>query len=239
MASAPRLTIVTVVDPPIPEDKIQPGVAITPEEGNIQAVMADWEDFSGTLPETRENLSKIVRSIKIIMDHLPSPLPSGTKLRGIPVELARPEDFDDLDAPPAGAPLGARSFDRLTGEVAAVIDGESDKLSRQGDTTSMTEITRDELNAKLEALESRMDARVVAIGGKIDAFLAAQVERDKASEYRFGRIEGDLSSIKSDLKSTASDVHEVRRTLSRYMGGFSVGAAVAGLVIGAALKHFF
>lgn len=106
-------------------------------------------------------------------------------------------------------------------------------------TKPMTEITRDELSAKLEALESRMDSRVSSIGGKIDAFLAAQLERDKASEYRFGRIESDLSSIKADIKSTSTDVHEVRRTLARYMGGITVAAAIAGIVIGAVIKHVF
>lgn len=115
----------------------------------------------------------------------------------------------------------------------------TDSLIISRHTQAMTEITRDELNARLEALESRMDSRVTAIGGKIDAFLAAQAERDKASEYRFGRIESDLSTIKTDLKTTSSDVHDVRRLLARYIGGITVGAAIAGIIIGAAVKHFF
>jgi len=61
----------------------------------------------------------------------------------------------------------------------------------------MTDITRQELDAKLDAIDARL-------GGKIDAFLAAQAERDKAADYRFGRIESDLSEIKGDFKSLKS-----------------------------------
>jgi len=114
-----------------------------------------------------------------------------------------------------------------------------DSVPKRKDTDPMNDITREELNARLEALESRMDSRVGAIGGKIDAFLAAQVERDKASEYRFGRIESDLSSIKTDLKTTSTEVGVVHRTLARYMGGIAVAAAIAGIVVGAVINHAF
>lgn len=103
-------------------------------------------------------------------------------------------------------------------------------------TSEMSEITREELNARLEALESRMDGRVSAIGGKIDSFLAAQAERDKAGEYRFGRVELDISSMKSDLKTAASDVHGIRTHIAKYTGGIAVAAAIAGIVIGAVIR---
>jgi hypothetical protein len=116
---------------------------------------------------------------------------------------------------------------------AKIHSPQGDTSRRVVDTKVMNDITRDELNAKLEALESRMDSRVSTIGGKIDAFLAAQAERDKASEYRFGRVESDLSSIKTDVKTMSSEVHEVRRTLSKYTGGIAVAAAIAGIMLGA------
>nr|WP_298168311.1 hypothetical protein [uncultured Pseudomonas sp.] len=53
---------------------------------------------------------------------------------------------------------------------------------KRADTeTAMNDITRPELDAKLEAIEARMDARVASTNTKIDAFLAAQSERDKAT----------------------------------------------------------
>jgi len=51
-------------------------------------------------------------------------------------------------------------------------------------TRSMNTVTRQELDAKLEAIEARMDARVVSIEGKIDIFLAEQRERDKRLDER-------------------------------------------------------
>lgn len=111
-----------------------------------------------------------------------------------------------------------------------------DSPAKPTDDRHMNEITRDELNARLEALESRMDSRVSSIGGKIDAFLAVQAERDKASEYRFGRVESDISSMKADLKTAVSDVHGIRTHIAKYTGGIAVAAAIAGIVIGAALR---
>ncbi|POP97538.1 hypothetical protein CXB40_27005 [Pseudomonas syringae pv. avii] len=127
-----------------------------------------------------------------------------------------------------------------------------DKTTDEDDTQRMSEPHnyRHELSLRDEQLRREMDlrqesfrteqaARDKALDEKFSGFLAAQAERDKGSDYRFGRIESDLSSIKGDLKTVNSDVHEIRRTLARYMGGIAVGAAVAGIVIGAAVKFLF
>ncbi|MCG8911275.1 hypothetical protein [Pseudomonas sp. DP-17] len=52
----------------------------------------------------------------------------------------------------------------------------------------MSDVTRQELDAKLEAIEARLDTRLASISGKIDAFLAVQAERDKALEQRDERL---------------------------------------------------
>lgn len=75
--------------------------------------------------------------------------------------------------------------------------GSGDLSKKISHNQAMTDITRQELDAKLDAIDARL-------GGKIDAFLAAQAERDKAADYRFGRIESDLSEIKGDFKSLKS-----------------------------------
>ncbi|NWB64037.1 hypothetical protein HX880_34200 [Pseudomonas sp. F1002] len=43
----------------------------------------------------------------------------------------------------------------------------------------MSDISREEFNAKLETIEAKMDARAESVSSKIDAFLAVQAERDK------------------------------------------------------------
>ena len=77
---------------------------------------------------------------------------------------------------------------RLAGNTASV-----DVTWTETHTEPMTDITREEFNAKLETIEARMDARVESVSSKIDAFLAAQsavqIERDKAQTERDKRFE--------------------------------------------------
>lgn len=54
-----------------------------------------------------------------------------------------------------------------------------DKPPHQSHTQDMSNISREEFNAKLEVIESRMDARAESVSAKIDAFLAVQSERDQ------------------------------------------------------------
>ncbi|WP_236169756.1 hypothetical protein [Pseudomonas atacamensis] len=68
-------------------------------------------------------------------------------------------------------------------------------------TATMSEISREELSAKLETIEVKMDARVESVSGKIDGFLAAQVERDKRLDAALAQIAKDNSETKSSLSS--------------------------------------
>lgn len=86
----------------------------------------------------------------------------------------------------------------------------SDNKGKQKHTYSMNDITRHELDAKLEAIEARMDGRVASIEGKIDAFLAAQAVRDSAQTERnqgfdkaIGEIKTGISSMKTTVIVTA------------------------------------
>lgn len=51
-------------------------------------------------------------------------------------------------------------------------------------TQHMNDVSREELNAKLETIEAKMDARAEAVSSKIDAFLAVQAERDQRFNER-------------------------------------------------------
>ncbi|SFU97960.1 hypothetical protein [Pseudomonas sp. OV546] len=55
----------------------------------------------------------------------------------------------------------------------------NDRLTTRVHTESMSEISREEFNAKLETIETKMDSRAESVSSKIDAFLAVQAERDK------------------------------------------------------------
>jgi hypothetical protein len=68
-------------------------------------------------------------------------------------------------------------------------------------TKPMNDITRHELDAKLEVIEARMDGRVASIEAKIDGFLSAQAERDK-------RLDGELEASRRESR-------QIFQTLSR------------------------
>jgi len=76
----------------------------------------------------------------------------------------------------------------------------------------MTEVTRPELDAKLEAIEARMDGRVASIEGKIDAMLARMEGRDVAYEQRFANFEQRFTGIEESLKDTRNAVGSLKST---------------------------
>lgn len=53
----------------------------------------------------------------------------------------------------------------------------------------MNAISREEFNARIETIETRMDARVEGVSAKIDAYLLTQSERDKAQMERDKRYD--------------------------------------------------
>lgn len=60
---------------------------------------------------------------------------------------------------------------------------------------------REELDVKLQLIETRMDGRVALIEGKIDALSGVLTERFKAMDERMGRIEGDANETKTSVSS--------------------------------------
>lgn len=120
----------------------------------------------------------------------------------------------------------------------AIAAKEGDTRTFAGNTEAMSDITREELTAKLEALESRMDSRVSAIGGKIDAFLAAQAEREKRIDERHEESGKAFSKVSDKMDSMSSDLHAVRRWQSAYTAGVAILTFVAGLAITALIRTF-
>lgn len=78
----------------------------------------------------------------------------------------------------------------LTGSAAVAIPKEK-----------MTEVTRDEFNAKLETIEVRMDSRVASIESKIDAFLTRVDDRFASTNERFDRMETGFKEVRQESKN--------------------------------------
>lgn len=98
-----------------------------------------------------------------------------------------------------------RTFDELPACLFPEAVKGDDNSTTTADTHQMNDITRDELNAKLETIEVKMDARVEAVSAKIDGFLAAQAERDKrldAALAQIGKDNADTKSIITSMKTT-------------------------------------
>ncbi|VEF10345.1 Uncharacterised protein [Pseudomonas fluorescens] len=71
----------------------------------------------------------------------------------------------------------------------------------------MNAISREEFNARIETIETRMDTRVNEVSAKIDAFLVAQAERDKAQLERDKRYD----SIATQMQDTARRAEDAAR----------------------------
>jgi hypothetical protein len=63
----------------------------------------------------------------------------------------------------------------------------------------MNTLTREELDAKLETIEVRMDGRVASIEAKIDGFIGR-------FEDRTSRMEADLSATRSEFKTLKTTI---------------------------------
>jgi Flp pilus assembly protein TadB len=68
----------------------------------------------------------------------------------------------------------------------------------------MTQITRPELDAKLETIEARMDGRVAAIQASLDGYASRMEERALRTDDRFKRIEESLQDTQSAISSLKS-----------------------------------
>ncbi len=88
----------------------------------------------------------------------------------------------------------------------------------------MNDITREEINARLETIEVKMDARVEAISSKIDGFLAAQAERDR-------RLDDSIAGVRRDIDRLGS--------LKLNIWGAMVTAVTVGIAITALSLTFY
>lgn len=150
-------------------------------------------------------------------------------------------DFIDLRQEAAGA-----------NERAAADEKEADRRPREeispskGDNKTMNDITREEFDAKLSAVEARMDARFVSIEGKIEGFLSAQVERDKRFEQQFHQIDRQFNQIDQRFQHMDESLEGIRKSVSAqkyWLAGIGVAVVLgimgANATIFSGAKSFF
>lgn len=88
--------------------------------------------------------------------------------------------------------------------------------------------TREEVNARLETIEVRMDGRVAAIQASIDSFIGRMEERGLRADDRFARIEESQRDTQSSLGSlkTTIIVTAVSTVLAIVLGVAAFNATV-------------
>lgn len=91
-------------------------------------------------------------------------------------------------------------------------------------TQHMEPISRPELDAKLEAIEARMDARIAGIAGTMDGFIGRLDEREKTSAERLinlgkqidnasNGLEKAAERIESKYEESASNIRSLKTTI--------------------------
>lgn len=109
-----------------------------------------------------------------------------------------------------------------------------DKAEEQSNTVPMTDITREEFNAKLETIEVKMDARVESVSAKIDGFLTAQAERDKAQLERDKRYELLSDRITKAAEGAEEAAKQAVTVKANYWAAVAVQLlAVVAILVGA------
>ena len=74
----------------------------------------------------------------------------------------------------------------------------SETSSKGRNTQIMSTVSREEFNARIETIETRMDARIDGVRAEIREFLAIQSERDKARDQ--AQIERDKTQVERDKR---------------------------------------
>jgi len=96
---------------------------------------------------------------------------------------------------------GLSSFDRSNGASYDRSDHAAQSTQRP-----MTDLTRQEVDAKLETIEVRMDGRVAAIQASIDGFVGRMEERSLRTDDRFSRIEESQRETQASLGGLKSTI---------------------------------
>lgn len=98
------------------------------------------------------------------------------------------------------------------------------------DNDGMNAVSKDLLDARLEAIEARMDARVAGMSAKLDTALAEMRADREANAVRFTAVTEAFQNIKEDIKG----VQEQSKTLKSNIW-FAAATTIATVLAGWAL----
>lgn len=116
--------------------------------------------------------------------------------------------------------------------------------------SNTSDLTKDLLDARLEAVEARMDARVAGMSAKLDTTLAEMRADREASNHRFSRMESDLQAVSSGLSALSADVDrkltavaaqtadQVKGLKSNIWFGVATTIAAVGATLAIAISSF-
>ncbi|WP_460098492.1 hypothetical protein [Pseudomonas sp. H3_C08] len=87
----------------------------------------------------------------------------------------------------------------------------------------MNAISREEFNARIETIETRMDARFEGVSTKIDAYLLTQAERDKRYDLMWDGVQQIAEDSKEAIKHASTvKAHCWATTAVHFLGMITV-----------------
>lgn len=135
------------------------------------------------------------------------------------LKLVTAEDWDEL-------------IDDVTHNAGSRI--ECDQKNLIAYTENMPPVSKDLLDARLEAIEARMDARVAGMSAKLDATLAEMRADREADAVRFASISETFQHIKSDIQEIKTDVKDQGKNLKSTIW-FAAATTIASVLAAWAL----
>ncbi|WP_259697526.1 hypothetical protein [Pseudomonas fluorescens] len=99
----------------------------------------------------------------------------------------------------------------------------SDLSSKSRNNQAMNAISREEFNARIETIETRMDARFEGVSAKIDAYLLTQAERDKRYDLMWDGVQQIAEDSKEAIKHASTvKAHYWATTAVHFIGMITV-----------------
>lgn len=127
--------------------------------------------------------------------------------------------------------MNSEAFLKAAREFASNINAHAGSLAALEEKTQMNPaINREEINARLEAIEARMDARVAGMSAKLDTALAEMRADREANTVRFTAVNEAFQNIKEDIKG----VHEQSKSLKSNIW-FAAATTIASVLAAWAL----
>lgn len=90
----------------------------------------------------------------------------------------------------------------------------------------MNTISREEFNARIETIETRMDVRVEVMSADIHGYLAVQAQRDKAREQIQTERDKRYDLITLEVRRAANSAEEAAKQASTMKASFWAATAV-------------